>query len=152
MHPEVQLCLMKRHVTPEGEDYMSYHELEVANPSTLSACSTVVHYITEDSPLYGLTQDYVESLDSSELQIIATIIGTDSVFLADVTSMHRYKPIDILFNKTFAPVMRVTSEGQAYVDFSAFSDVRDIDTRLLDLSGGVARPEVGLGDTLVDVG
>ena len=149
MHPEVQLCLMKRHVTPEGEDFMSYHELEISNPSTLSACSTIVHYITEDSPLYGLTRDYIESLDSSELQIIATIIGTDSVFLADVTSMHRYKPIDILFNKTFAPVMRVANEGQAYVDFSAFSDVRDIDTRLLDLNGDVARPDVSPGDSTI---
>ena len=60
IHPEIRLVLMQHKETVEGEDFMMYHDLLVSSPATIGGCNTIIHYIDKDSPMFGLTQEYLE--------------------------------------------------------------------------------------------
>ena len=87
-----RMLLMRSTATREGEEYMRYDELSILSPSTMVGSTTVVHEITESSPLHGMTQDYIASLTSAQFQLVVTIVGLDSKFSSEISAMKKYKP------------------------------------------------------------
>ena len=120
-HPEFRVLLMRSTSTHEGEEYMRYDELTVTSPATMAGSTTLVHEITEESPLFGMTEDYVSSLTPSEFQLVVTVIGLDSRFQSDISAMKKYKPDNVCWNQLFSSVMKVDKHGTPFVDFHALS-------------------------------
>jgi glutathione S-transferase len=116
---------------------MKYHELEVRSPNTVAGTSSVVHFITEDSALHGMTQEYVKTLTPSQFQVVVTMTGLDSRYQTEISAMKKYRPAMIEFDKLFKGVMRLDKKNRAFVDFLSLSDVVDMDPE--KLAAGLAQ-------------
>jgi len=89
-------------------------------------------------------QGYVQSLTAAHFKLVLTVVGLDSTYQADISASMTYGPGDLLWNKRFASVMsRDDRTGRPFVNFSALSDVIDVDKSVLALdSTSFSEPEV----------
>ena len=79
---------------------------------------TIVHAITEESPLYGLT---AKELDESETEILILIKGFDDSFAQTVHSRNSYTSDEIVWNAKFVNMQE--NEGfMTIVDMAKLSD------------------------------
>jgi inward rectifier potassium channel len=69
---------------------------------------TVVHPITEDSPLLGLN---AEDIQTADVEIYALIRGFSDVYSNVVQQRTSYTFSEIKFNKKFVPMYRESSSG-----------------------------------------
>ena len=134
------MLLMRSHVTAEGEDFMKYHELEVHSPNTVAGTSSVVHVIEDDSPLRGMTEEYLKRLTAADFQLVVTMTGLDSNFQAEISAMKKYRPKQVVFDQLFQSVMKLDANNKAYVDFTALSQTVAIDPDAL-AAGAAKRAE-----------
>ena len=81
---------------------------------------TVVHPITESSPLHGATP---ASVETDEARIVVSVIGLDESYSQTVHARHSYAPADIVWNARFADVVVREPEGDVRIDYSRFHDV-----------------------------
>ncbi|MES2794411.1 MAG: ion channel [Bacteroidota bacterium] len=79
---------------------------------------TLVHAITEDSPLYGLTE---KDLDESETEIMILIKGFDDAFAQQVHSRNSYTSDEMVWNAKFVN-MQENVGNMTVVDLSKLSD------------------------------
>lgn len=85
-------------------------ELERDKVSFLPLAWTIVHPITRDSPLYGITRDEVERTDA---EILVLINGTDETFAAVVHTRSSYKPEEVRVGYKFVNIYNEVEEGEA---------------------------------------
>src|SRR5439155_878021 len=100
---QVHVALARQEVTAEGESVRRFHDLELSrrlNPIFPNTW-TVIHPITEVSPLHGATAD---SLATSEARIVVSVIGLDESYAQTVHSRHSYAWQDLVCNARFAGV------------------------------------------------
>jgi len=94
-------------------------ELERKNVSMLTMNWTVVHPITEDSPLSDMTQQ--ELLDS-EAAFAILLRAFDDTFSQTVHSRTSYQANEILFGAKFKPIFDRDSDGKIVLDLSRIND------------------------------
>jgi inward rectifier potassium channel len=83
---------------------------------------TIVHAITEDSPLYGLNE---KDLDESETEIMILIKGFDDSFAQTVNSRNSYTSDEIIWNAKFVNMQE--NEGfMTMVDMAKLSDYQKV--------------------------
>jgi inward rectifier potassium channel len=85
---------------------------------------TVLHPIDKDSPLSGTTP---EILKRDEIEILATLVGTDDTSLQPVHARHRYLDHEILWGARHADILTEDSEGNVVLDVRRFHDVLPTD-------------------------
>jgi len=76
-------------------------KLEINHVNFLALSWTIVHHITEDSPMYGLNKQRLEELDTEFIILIKAINDTYS---QNVNSRHSYKAQDLIENAKFKPL------------------------------------------------
>jgi inward rectifier potassium channel len=83
---------------------------------------TIVHAITENSPMFGLTEN---DLDESETEIMILIKGFDDSFAQSVHSRNSYTSDEIIWNAKFDNMQE--NEGfMTIVDMSKLSDYHKV--------------------------
>ncbi len=86
---------------------------------------TVVHPITEKSPLYGLSH---EDLVERDAEFLILLSGVDETFSQTVHSRSSYKPEEIVFGARFANIYNPLSpEGLVSIDVSKLHDITPVD-------------------------
>jgi inward rectifier potassium channel len=98
-------------------------DLERANIQFLPLTWTVVHPVTETSPLFGKTQQELAELQA---EILILIKGYDDTFNQYVHARCSYRHEDILWGARFRPAFRVDPEGGMVVEIDRVHDVEPI--------------------------
>jgi inward rectifier potassium channel len=84
-------------------------ELERDNVSFLPLAWTIVHPITTDSPLYGLTR---EDLERTDAEFLVLLNATDETFAAIVHTRTSYKPGEIYEGHRFVNLYKEVGDGE----------------------------------------
>ncbi len=116
----VNVALVVNETTKEGESYRTIYDLDLErSQSPLFTFSwTVVHPITEKSPMYKMTQ---EKLVEKDAEILVTLAGVDDTFSQTIHSRYSYVPEQILWDHVFVDILKRT-------DDSFFIDMDNIHT------------------------
>jgi inward rectifier potassium channel len=110
---EVRATMMyARFVEEQGRRVRRFDvlELERNKVSFLPLAWTIVHPITPDSPLYGITREEVERTDA---EILVLINATDETFAAVVHTRSSYKPHEVRVGYKFVNLYNEVGEGEA---------------------------------------
>lgn len=100
-----------------------YHQLALERRSVVffPLSWTIVHPITEDSPLWGLTQ---QDLASQEAEFLILLSGTDETFAQSVHARTSYKPNEVIWGARFSNIYTTTdNDGSTGIDVARLHDV-----------------------------
>jgi inward rectifier potassium channel len=103
--------LFARFVNENGRTVRRFDflDLERENVTFLPLALTVVHPITDNSPLKGLTQ---EDLERTDAELLILITATDETFAQEVHTRSSYKPNEIRCGYKFVSVYNEVAEGE----------------------------------------
>ncbi len=93
---------------------------------------TIVHPITEQSPMFGLT---AADLLRGEAEFLILLSGVDETFSTTVHARSSYKPEEVVFGARFANIYNPLSEaGLVSIDVSRLHDIEaaDLDEQRFD--------------------
>src|ERR1700716_1464307 len=116
-----RLWLFKNVVSMEGQSIRRFYELPlVRNESPALALSwTLYHVIDEQSPLYGLN---AEDLETSNVSLVLVVSGYDVVAAQTVHARKSYDHPDIRFGHRYADILGTTEDGRLKIDYGRFHD------------------------------
>ncbi len=80
---------------------------------------TIVHKISDESPLNGLTQ---EDLEDSDAEILVIIKGSDDILLQNVFSRTSFRASKLVWNAQFINIDEFDEVGNLQIDISKMSD------------------------------
>ncbi|OUS14180.1 hypothetical protein A9Q89_00940 [Gammaproteobacteria bacterium 53_120_T64] len=83
---------------------------------------TLAHTIDEQSPLYGLDKNAIESYGTI---LIITLDGIEDVFAQTVHTNYIYEAQHFMFNKRFANILGQHKDGRRMIDYTRFNEVED---------------------------
>lgn len=122
LEAQMRVRLMRDEVSVEGQFMRRVYDLKLIrsqNPM-FSLSWTAMHPIDEQSPLYGITPEF---LDKAETSLVVTLNGLDETVSQTIHSRHIYVCKDILWNMRFVDIVSKTKDGNRFVDYSRFHDV-----------------------------
>jgi len=116
-----RLWLFKSVVSMEGQSVRRFYELPLArNESPALALSwTLYHILDEESPLYGLKAD---DLETSNASLVVVVSGYDVVAAQTVHARRSYDHPDIRFGHRYADILGAAEDGRLRVDYGRFHE------------------------------
>ena len=93
-------------------------DLEIAKANFLTLSWTIVHPITEESPMSGLTK---EDLKNIEAEFFISIKAVDDGYAQSVYSRSSYKTEELVFNAKFESAITRLESGKTAVDLRKIS-------------------------------
>ena len=84
---------------------------------------TAIHFIDEQSPLYGMDP---EGLESNEIELLVTVNGLDETLGQIVHARASYLPEEVIFGHRYADMFGVTEDGRRAIDYSQFHAVQKL--------------------------
>lgn len=125
LETEVQMILSMNQLDQNGELIRKFYglNLEFAKISFFSLSWTVVHDISENSPLRGLS---LEDLKEAAAEIMVLVKGTDEANEQLVHARRSYVAEEIIWNARFKPVISRNAKGMPHVlvrQIGAFEDL-----------------------------
>jgi inward rectifier potassium channel len=93
-------------------------ELERSQVTLFPLNWTLVHPITEKSPIYGKNQKDLAGMDS---EFIVVLKGYDDTFSQDVNSIRSYRHEEIVWGARFVPMYETNNENVVELDFAKLS-------------------------------
>jgi inward rectifier potassium channel len=121
-----QAYLILDETTEEGTFMRRIHELKLLRHRTPSLILTwtIGHPIDADSPFYGLNpSDLVER--HATLSVLIT--GVDETVAYMISARHSYAAEEILFERRFEDIIKMSENGDRYFDYSFFHHVKPVD-------------------------
>ncbi len=115
----LRASMMRTERTQEGEMIRSFSDMRLVRSSApiFALSFTAVHFIDEDSPLYG---ESPESLLDQDIEIVVTFNGVDEVFSQIIYARHSYVLNEIHWEHKFVDVISITPDGFRSLDFTKF--------------------------------
>lgn len=103
--------------TKEGEIFRKINDLKLVRSRSpiFAATWTVMHPITEDSPLYGLT---AERMRETDMEILVSFTGLDDTLNQPVHTRYSYSSDEILTNHRFVDMLGWNDDGSARIDLT----------------------------------
>lgn len=118
---------MLRAVKSGGDGHIQrrFIDLSLERPTSpmLGLSWTLIHYIDENSPLHGLTQEILEEEGGS---LLVSISGYDESISANVTARHAYRPDALLYSHRFVNIIKYLPTGEIELDMTHFHDVEQM--------------------------
>jgi inward rectifier potassium channel len=105
----------------EGGDFRYFYNLKLQfdRMPTFPAALTLRHVIDEHSPLYGATP---ETLETSRVVLVASVVGIDPVIPAAVQTQQDYTWRDVRFGERFVEIYTDHGDGRLTVDYGRLHD------------------------------
>ncbi len=118
----IRVVMIRTTTTKEGMLFYRMVDLPLQRDRSLalSRSWTVLHVIDEKSPLFGLTPD---ACDLHEVEITASVTGTDDTSLQPVHARRRYEAKDIAWGARPADVLSELSDGNIQLDVRKFDQI-----------------------------
>lgn len=118
----IRVTMTRTVVTKEGVTFYRMVDLPLTRERSLalSRSWTVMHVIDEKSPLFGLTP---ERCVREEIEITASVVGTDDTSLQPVHARRRYETKDIAWGARPADVLSELPDGRLALDVRKFDEV-----------------------------
>ena len=106
---------------PNGERARKFYTLDLERKSvTLFYLSwTVVHPITESSPLFGVTK---QQLDESEAEFLVLLMAFDDAFSQNVHARTSYRSNEVVFGHKFKSIIHVAPDGMTEIALDKIHD------------------------------
>jgi inward rectifier potassium channel len=119
---QVHVEFARTETTAEGEQVRRFYDLELVRTRTpiFILSWTVIHPITEASPLFGATD---ASLRECEGEIIVSVMGIDETFSQTIHARYSYVADEIVWDARFADIMSRLPDGRRHVDYTRFHEV-----------------------------
>ncbi len=121
----IEVVMIQDVTTPEGQWYRILKNLELERNHTpiFALTWTIIHRITESSPLFGLKP---EDITGMNFEILASLSGMDETFSQTIHARTSYRPHDIRWNKNFRDMISFSEEGQTIVNLNHISSLEEI--------------------------
>jgi inward rectifier potassium channel len=122
LEAHVRVALVRTERTAEGVVMYRMYDLVLARERTpaLARTWTVLHTIDEKSPLYGATP---ESCLRDEVELVVTVVGTDSTTLQPVHGRMRYVSPDLKWGARLADILTERPDGRLELDVRRFHEL-----------------------------
>jgi inward rectifier potassium channel len=116
---EVSVALLRSERTQEGSEYRRFYDLKLARGRTpvFALTFTVMHPITEDSPLFGLTR---EALLEEEGELLISVTGLEEITSQTVHARHSYWSDEILWDHRFVDIFEFGGDGRRAINYAHF--------------------------------
>ncbi len=120
LEADVAMTLVREEITAEGERFYRQHDLPLTrhHSAAFALSWTVMHPITERSPLHGWTR---EQLEKAHAMIAVSITGLDDILEQTVHARAEYTAGQLLFDRRFVDVI-VPADGGTILDLTRFND------------------------------
>lgn len=107
--------------TINGKTTRRFYPLEVerSKVSVLTLNWTVVHPLDKESPLFGMTKEY---LNNSEAGFAILLRAFDDTFSQTVHSRTQYQAHEIIWDARFKPIFNRDDDGRIVLDLSKISE------------------------------
>ena len=128
--------LFARFVNEDGRTVRRFDflELERKRVTFLPLALTVVHPITDNSPLKGLTQD---DLNATDAELLILLTATDETFAQLVHTRSSYKPHEIRCGYKFVSIYNQVADGEPIsIDIRKLSKIEKAELPVLRLEAG----------------
>ncbi|GHB77937.1 inward rectifier potassium channel Irk [Persicitalea jodogahamensis] len=114
---DVEMTLSCLDVLPSGAKTRKYYplELERSHVNYFPLNWTIVHPITEESPLHNAT---AKSLNETDAEFLIIIRATDETFMQQVHARYSYHHEEILWGAKFEPMFDTSAQGNIAVRVS----------------------------------
>jgi inward rectifier potassium channel len=118
----IRVVMIRTVTTKEGMLFYRMVDLPLQRDRSLalSRSWTVMHVIDEKSPLFGLTP---EMFELQEVEITASVTGTDDTSLQPVHARRRYEAKDVVWGARPADVLSDLPNGLIQLDVRKFDDI-----------------------------
>jgi inward rectifier potassium channel len=115
---EVNVALLRSEITAEGESYRRFYDLELARRRTpvFTLTFTVMHPITDNSPLSGMTSEQMLAVEG---ELLITVTGLEEVTSQVVHARHSYASEEILWGHRFVDIFDEDSGGR-FINYGRF--------------------------------
>lgn len=118
----IRVVMIRTTTTSEGMLFYRMVDLPLQRDRSLelSRSWTVLHIIDEKSPLFGLTP---EACSLQEVEITASVTGTDDTSRQAVHARRRYEAKDIVWGARPADVLSELPDGRIKLDVTKFDEI-----------------------------
>ncbi|MDP9037600.1 MAG: ion channel [Myxococcota bacterium] len=118
----IRVAIIRTERLKEGTIFYRMHDLQLARERSpaLSRSWTVLHSVTDGSPLYGATPG---SLVADDVELLVTVVGVDDTSLQPVHARKRYVASDVIWGARYADILTDDPRGGLVVDLTKFHDV-----------------------------
>jgi inward rectifier potassium channel len=124
----------------EGGDFRHFYVLKLHfdRLTVFPAALTLRHTIDETSPLFGATP---ESLESSRILFIVSVVGIDPVIAASVQTQKDYSWRDVRFGERFVEMYTEHGGGRLTVDYGRLHDTEQVEFAVRGNGSGASSDE-----------
>lgn len=121
LQAEASVMLVRSERSREGIEMRRIHDLALVRDHhpVFSLSWTLMHPITESSPLWGYTPDMLER---DNVFMVVVLAGVDDTFNQTIHARYLYRPDCIRWNHRFAEILILKPDGGAGTDFERFHD------------------------------
>jgi inward rectifier potassium channel len=118
----IRVSMIRTEVTKEGSKFYRMYDLRLTrdrSPAMVRSW-TVLHPIDRESPLYGATP---ETVTRDEIELVASVVGTDDTSLQPVHARKRYEEPDIVWGARHADILTEAEGGHLVMDVRRFHEI-----------------------------
>lgn len=118
----IRVVLMRTERTKEGTTFYRMHDLALARARAiaLTRSFTVMHPITEESPLFGQTP---ETLQATEVEIHISVMGLDDTSYQPVHAQSIYADSSLVWGARLADILSEDTNGNVTLDLRKFHEI-----------------------------
>lgn len=116
----IKVAALIPYTSTEGHTLRRLYNLELFNNENPSFALTwtVMHQITERSPLFGLTP---KDIEEREISFIISFTGIDHILSQPIHSNHRYSAQQVISATKFTDILIKNGDNSFEVDFEKFN-------------------------------
>ena len=121
---EISVTLSRLEAKPDGSLYRKYYvlHLERNKVAFFPTNWTIVHPITDQSPLYGCTP---EDLERSDAELLVSLQALDDTFVQNVHKRFSYRYNEIRWGHKFRPMFNGSQQDTVVLDLNMLDDTEE---------------------------
>jgi inward rectifier potassium channel len=125
----IRVSMIRTEITTEGTKFYRLYDLRLARERSAAVARswTILHPIVSDSPLFGATP---ETIIRDEIELVASLVGTDDTSLQPVHARRRYIDTDIIWGARHADILTEDENSNVVLDITKFHEI--IPTKPID--------------------
>jgi len=118
----IRVTLIRTEITQEGTKFYRLYDLRLARErsSAVARSWTILHPIEADSPLFGATP---ETVIHDEIELLASLVGTDDTSLQPVHARRRYLDTQIIWGARHADILTEDENSNLVLDIRRFNEI-----------------------------